>query len=150
MKIEKIKNINILALEKFIHNTDNEFTPSLSSRINISIYAKKLAANSVIFAIKEGDIIIGLVACYANDFIEKKAYIPYIAIDKKYRGYGYSKLLLDSIIDYLNQNEFKLLSLTVRKNSAAYNLYKKYNFIEKKEFLYTNTKILGCDMELQL
>ncbi|HEM7130812.1 GNAT family N-acetyltransferase [Providencia rettgeri] len=150
MKIKWIEDIDIPAVEEFIRCNDTEFFPSLSSRIDIPVYTKKLAAHAIILAIIENESIAALIACYANDICEKKAYIPYIAVDTKYRGYGYSKLLLENIINELNLNGFKSLSLTVRKNSTAYYLYKKYNFIEKKEFMYKNTTILGCDMELKL
>lgn len=150
MNIKKIELTDFNEVKSFIINSDHDFTPSLSSRVNLTEYTTKLINNSVLFSISRNEVIHALVACYANNHVEKIAYIPYIAVSKKYRGLGYSKLLLNYLIDYLINHDFKSVSLTVKKNSTAYNLYKKYGFIEKQEFIYSNTDILGCDMELIL
>ncbi|MEQ5729662.1 GNAT family N-acetyltransferase [Providencia alcalifaciens] len=150
MNIKKIELTDFNEVKNFIINSDHDFTPSLSSRVNLAEYTTKLINNSVLFSISKNEVILALVACYANNHVEKIAYIPYIAVSKQYRGLGCSKLLLNYLIDYLINHEFRSVSLTVKKNSTAYNLYKKYGFMEKQEFIYSNTDILGCDMELTL
>ena len=53
-----------------------------------------------------------------------------IAIDKKYRGSGYGRILVDSVLEILEEKNFSV-TLEVRKdNIVAINLYESLGFKE--------------------
>ena len=61
----------------------------------------------------------------------EKIDIVNINILEKYQQRGYSKLLMDELIKYKNNNNIENITLEVNKNNyKAINLYKKYGFIE--------------------
>ena len=54
-----------------------------------------------------------------------------INILDSYQGKGYSKLLMDELIKYKDENHTENITLEVNKeNTIAINLYKSYGFIE--------------------
>ncbi|QOD69859.1 GNAT family N-acetyltransferase [Vibrio navarrensis] len=146
MLISKLDVKEIKELERFLHKVDEDFQPTLSSRVDIKNYAQKLICNAIVFKAYKASNTIGLVACYANDSSKKNAYIPFIAVDRDFRGYGIGGILLNKLLFELKKNNFKNLSLTVRKNSDAFYLYKKIGFKIDYEFKYKNTDIVGVNM----
>lgn len=146
MLISKINSKEIFELEGFLHKVDKDFEPSLSSRVDIGSYAKKLTDRAIIFKASKGSKTVGLVACYANDPDKINAYIPLIAVDREFYGYGIGSMLLTQLISELKLNSFKELSLTVRKSSEAFHLYKKFGFKIDSEFQYENSEIIGLNM----
>ncbi|KPH65145.1 GNAT family N-acetyltransferase [Pseudoalteromonas porphyrae] len=134
----------------FINEVDADFTPQLTSRVNITDYADKLFSNAILLKAHKDNTIAAIVACYANDTVNKRAYIPFLAVRKQYRGLGLANEILLKIIVILRERKFEVLSLTVKKNSAAFRLYEKLGFLLTAEFLYEGTLIEGCEMELKL
>lgn len=70
-----------------------------------------------------------------------------IVIAKKYRGKGYSKILLDNLLSFCKSTlNLKSINLEVNvENTIAINLYKKYNFVEvglRKKYYNNNDAIL--------
>ncbi|GMG95679.1 ribosomal protein S18-alanine N-acetyltransferase [Tepidimicrobium xylanilyticum] len=60
-----------------------------------------------------------------------EGHITNIAIDKKYRGLGLGKALLEGLIQICVDRNIRAITLEVRKsNEVAKSLYKKYGFIE--------------------
>lgn len=69
---------------------------------------------------------------FFNCEIENEEGMFDIGLCKKYRGFGYGKLLLETAIEFLNNKKVKKVSLIViEKNKVAYEMYKKRGF--KKE-----------------
>lgn len=61
----------------------------------------------------------------------EKVEIVNINILDNYQGNGYSKLLMNELIKYTQENNIENITLEVnRDNTKAINLYKKYNFKE--------------------
>ena len=146
MLLSKLDVKEVTELELFLHKVDEDFQPTLSSRVDIKNYAQKLICNAIIFKAYKTSQIIGLVACYANDSSKTNAYIPFIAVDRDFRGYGIGETLLSKLLDELKNYNFKKLSLTVRKNSDAFYFYKKVGFDIDSDFKYKNTDIVGVNM----
>ena len=130
MNIEYKENkIDKKILHSFLIESDSEFDPVLSLRINLSDYAQKMIDNAKLFEAYMNGKLVALVAVYANDYIKKSAYITYVYCKKEYRCLGISNMLFIRIFSYLKQNSFQTVSLEVSsKNIPAVNLYKKFGF----------------------
>lgn len=138
------KRANILSV---IIKSDNDFKPSLSSRVNLKEYAYKLIDNGVIITNNCNGKINALIGGYNNNEI---AYISYLYVDDSTRGQGISKILLNKFIETSKVNCNKSIRLTVRKESLAYYLYFNHGFYIINEFEYSDNKTLGVVMELLL
>lgn len=146
MLLIKLDVTDITELEMFLYKVDEDFEPALSSRVDLKSYARKLMDNAIIFKACDKLNVIGLVACYANDPSKVNAYIPFVAVNRDYRGRGVGRVLLNKVITELKGDGFKNLSLTVRKTSKAFYLYKNLGFKIYSEFKYDNTDIVGVNM----
>ncbi|HIF9078781.1 TPA: GNAT family N-acetyltransferase [Photobacterium damselae] len=131
----------------FVIRSDNEFIPSLSSRVNLEEYTNKLINNAVILTNNCNGVINALLGGYNNNEI---AYVSYLYVDECARGQGISKKLLNKFIEKSNENGNRAIRLTVRKESSAYYLYSNFGFCIINEFKYTDVDILGVTMELVL
>ncbi|GAB6107687.1 ribosomal protein S18-alanine N-acetyltransferase [Fusibacter bizertensis] len=62
--------------------------------------------------------------------IMDEIHITNIAIDSSYRGHGYSKVLMDALIDFGRTNGYHHMTLEVRvSNHVAIALYERYAFV---------------------
>ncbi|MDD4748054.1 MAG: GNAT family N-acetyltransferase [Salinivirgaceae bacterium] len=115
---------------------DDLFQPSLSSNVNLEIYAKKIADKSITFEAWDGSTLVGLVACYLNDIKKKLGYITNVSVVKAYQGCRIGEELLKKLIVFANNQGFEKLALEVeRENGKAIKLYQNLNFkvVELKE-----------------
>jgi len=85
--------------------------------------------------------------------IMDELHITNIAVDIGERGKGYSKVLMDGLIDYGKKYAFKHMTLEVRQsNKIAIALYEKYGFesvgIRPKYYMDTNEDALVMWKEL--
>lgn len=62
-------------------------------------------------------------------------WIEEVIIDKDYRGKGYSRILLDSLISVAERSNPAQIKLTV-SNTIAKNIYKAFGFEDKGESLF--------------
>lgn len=77
--------------------------------------------------LKSVDKYIGFVGVW---IIFDEGHITNIAIHPEYRGFGYSKILMDALIDTCKKNNVNSITLEVRSsNIPAIKLYEKYGFI---------------------
>lgn len=138
--IEKLSQNQI---KNILMSFDNMFVPSLSSVIDIPIYANKLALNAKFATCRYNSLIIGIIAFYSNN-ITKQIYISYVCVDCLYQGKGIAKILFKFLMDNVS-NDYKEIVLEVRKNNLeAFNLYLKLGFTVKecKDEKYLMSKIL--------
>lgn len=135
MLIEYKENIlEETELYSLLKISDSEFEPTLSSRINIWNYSRKLLENAIRFEAYYKDKIVGLVAVYANDPTKENAFITYVYCKKEYRNIGIAKTLIQRALNYLKKMQFCSVSLEVSlKNIAAIKLYKNFGFISFTE-----------------
>lgn len=83
--------------------------------------------------VKFEDKIIGFIAIQR---IKDECDILMLIIDKKYRGNGYSKFLLNKTLNYLKPDGMKRIFLDVAANNhTAINLYEKFGFKKFNERL---------------
>lgn len=135
---------------KLLNKVDADFSPTLSSRVNLEQYALKLLKVATVFGVYKHNQLVGAIAVYMNDLDSKVAYCPFLAILPNSRGQGFSQLLLEIAIAELKSKKFKSLSLTVRADSPANHLYEKKGFLTVSVFNYEDSNVTGLKMELNL
>jgi len=152
--VEDIPSEKADELMDFLIKVDDDFVPKLSDRIkNLSdtndagAYAKKLSNKSTrIFAIdSHTNYIIGMIAFYSNDNINRISYIPILAVLKDYRNKGIGKQLLVRCLQYLNDKKFQKVSVKTWKDNSALLLYQKFDFIIVNE-LENNSVLLEFNL----
>lgn len=147
IKIELVqKKYSSNKIEKYLKNNANIFVPSLSSRVNINLFSKKIFKNATQFWVFNKKEIIGFAAVYLNDKICNKAYITSISLIDSYQGKGIGEKILCEIFNYSRDKNFKTISLEVNKqNIKAKFFYFKMGFkIEKNNInSYILTKKLN-------
>lgn len=134
----------------FIEKVDDDFSPSLSSRINLNTYVDKLLSQADIYAYIIAGEIKGVVAYYANDPDLIDAYISFIAVDKMYRNAGIGNTLMRWVINDLKTKGFTYIKLTARKSSPSVDFYKRFGFLAMNEFSYSNSDVDGLVMALKI
>lgn len=148
--IRRLVEDDFQSLYNLLKRVDSDFSPSLSSRVNLEQYALKLLKISTVFGVSKQSKLVGAIAVYMNDLDNKIAYCPFISILPNSRGQGFSQLLLELAIVELKSKQFNKLSLTVRADNPARYLYKKVGFKVINEFSYEGSYIKGLNMELEL
>ena len=141
----KIKTADHKEVEFHLTQCNNDFIPSLSVRVSINDYSKKIADNAITFeAWKRGELI-GLIATYFNDVENQTAYITSVSVLKEQMGLGIASELLKTCLEFARQKNYKKINLEVNiENKPAISFYKKFNFIE------IGTKEDSLIMQLQI
>ena len=138
-RIEWIKGRNAAyRIEDFLNEVNEDFIPSLSSRVNIAEYAVKLAEYAdTVFVVDNYGKDIASCSIYCN---QKRAYISSIAVMKVYRGIGVGHILMEEILRH-TANLCEAIALHVhRENAIAIDYYMKHNFV------YGDTNDLWIEM----
>ena len=96
-------------------------------------YACKLKANAELIELWHSGKLVGLCACYMNNFDSKVSYISHIAILETYRGLKLGEYLISHVEQNAKSKGFDCMQLEVSKNNvAAYKFYQKMGY-ERKE-----------------
>ncbi|RLD61978.1 MAG: GNAT family N-acetyltransferase [Bacteroidetes bacterium] len=134
-KINKALDSDILL---HLKECDELFKPHLSTIVNINEYAKKIKNNALNIEAWVNNNLIGLVACYANDKGQNKAYITNVSVSPEYLKRHIACNLLDKCIEIVKEKGFSRIELEVEQsNNVAISIYKKKGFIIDKK---RNTK----------
>ncbi|MBV8666547.1 MAG: GNAT family N-acetyltransferase [Burkholderiaceae bacterium] len=108
---------------------DSSFVPPLSSRVDISQYASKIAQAAERFEAYVDGELIGLVAAYCNDRINAVAYITSVSVLASWSGKGVATQLLDTCIALARNSGMQRIDLEVgSENESAIALYAKKGF----------------------
>lgn len=108
---------------------DGQFTPSLSSRVDIAEYAGRLAAKSLRFEAWSQDDLVGLVAAYADDPEDHTAFITNVSVLGAWTRRGIGRRLLENCISHVRRQGRHALRLEVSYGqSAAIRLYESLGF----------------------
>ncbi|MCM1992191.1 GNAT family N-acetyltransferase [Oceanirhabdus seepicola] len=104
--------------DKFIENLQNSVFGEFSKRYIITAYDKEEVVG----------ILIGI------PINERRLHIYSLHASAEYRGKGVGSDLLTRCINDMYKNDFEEISLDVHSdNKPAYNLYRKFNFLEIKD-----------------
>jgi ribosomal protein S18 acetylase RimI-like enzyme len=113
----------------FLEKADSYFFPALSSRVDISIYSRKLSKNAFNVFIHNGEEDIAHAAVYVNDKVDFKAFLSTICVLPNSQGRGYASKLLNLCIEHAKQKGMQFFELEVDNNNKDAIL-----FYKRKEF----------------
>tara|TARA_B110000211_G_C13868254_1_gene459642 strand:- start:186 stop:656 length:471 start_codon:yes stop_codon:yes gene_type:complete len=109
---------------------DSLFTPPLSSRVNITEYAKKIHLNASSHECWFGSTLIALIAFYKNSQDIGPAYITSVSVCAAHHGKGIAESLLKEALTNMSGINIKQVTLEVSEDSyKPISLYKKLGFI---------------------
>ncbi|MGD9494010.1 MAG: GNAT family N-acetyltransferase [Bacteroidales bacterium] len=125
------KTATTFNIEGHLTACKENFTPPLNETIDIEAYSFKIYKFAVTFEAWYNNQLVGLIAAYFNDEINKTAFITNVSVLKSFQGFGIASALLKKCIEYAKKNNMQKIALEVHTaNSSAINLYRKFCFIE--------------------
>lgn len=123
-----VNSASFLEISRHLSTCDQGFTPSLGSRVTIEEYASKLHNRAERFEAWSNDLLVGLVAVYANDG-RGHGYISSVSVLPEWTGQNIATTLLKKSIEFLAHASFRSVRLKVGKqNHSAISLYCKLGF----------------------
>jgi len=130
---ERITNEILFDLLKTVDNSF--FNEPLSHRVDLAIYAKKLAHNAAHFSCFENSELIGVFCCYMNDLVSKTAYISIGCICPAFQGKGIGHKLTKMCEDEAINKGFRFIECEIHnQNIPVIKMYKKMGYcIARKE-----------------
>ncbi|MBF6617769.1 MAG: GNAT family N-acetyltransferase [Candidimonas sp.] len=140
-------------IETHLLACDAAFIPPLSERLSIQSFAQKIATCAVRFEAWSGGVLIGLLAVYCNNVVQRRAFITSVSVDAEWRGKDIAQQLLETAVNYVESLAFRRIDLEVDyRNARALNVYSRIGFlIERTElsslFMYLELK---CDIDSKI
>ena len=132
---------------KLLNEFDMEFSPHLSSYVDIKKYAEKLSRYANFLIAEEHGRVIGHLAFYKNQNA-MELYVTSLCVFNAYRGKGVGKQLLDYLRNIGLSEGYTNISLEMRKdNKNALGFYKKMRFEisqTRSETILMNRRISVC------
>jgi len=131
----KVTTASIEQVYSHLKACDGNFSPPLSSRINLLEYSRKMFEKSVSFEAWQGDVLVGMINAYLNDASNQTGFITNVSVLKEYMGKGIAASLLEMCLESARNLGFIRIRLEVtQENSAAIKLYSKAGFKVVDEF----------------
>lgn len=141
--------IDVESLESFLKETDDYVIPSLSTLVNISDYAKKLAEKATMFVALDGFKIVGISATYVNK-APSFSYGTYLCVLKPYQDDMIGIDLILKSIDYCKEYGSASYRGEIRKaNKVLWHFYKRLGFVAIEESVYPNSDVSSLIIELK-
>jgi ribosomal protein S18 acetylase RimI-like enzyme len=123
----------ILAISDHLSICSNNFIPTLTNRVDIFKYAKKIRKFANTFEAWYKNDLIGLNAIYLNDTQTKIGFITNVSVDNRFNKLGIGVQLLKLSFEYAKNRGFERLILEVHPlNVNAIHFYLKNGFCELK------------------
>ena len=117
-------------IAEHLTDCDADFIPPLSSRIEITGYAEKIANKATRCEAWIGSALVGMVAAYCNDNDERVAFITSVSVLRSWIGKGIGERLLKDCIQQAKAADMRKVCLEVsRENVPAIRLYEKCGFV---------------------
>lgn len=114
---------------EFLKSISADVFPPLDSRVDLTVYAKKISEFAECLTIRIDSRIAALSAFYCNDLETLTAYLTIIGVCESLRGTGAAKNLLNETIGYAKAKGMQRLSLeTHEQNVPAFRLYEGFGF----------------------
>lgn len=117
-------------LYDFLSDIDQDFSPCLSSKVNLKEYVTKILDNAELIVDVDYNLR-GLVVLYCNDIANRKAYISLCGVRKEFRGKGIARQLMINAIEVAKEKGMRALGIH-SNNIIAINLYKSLGFTTKE------------------
>lgn len=123
---------SLTQIVNYLQEADDHFIPSLSDKVDIEVYARKICDHAETIEAWQENTLIGLLAVYLNNVKYSSAYITSVSILKSFHGAGIAKELMDHCINLAKRLNFDEVSLEVdRENGRAISFYHKIGFSER-------------------
>ena len=124
----RLDSVGAAALLTHLRAADAGFEPPLSSRIDLAGYADKLATHARRVEAWQGDLLVGLIAMYANDPAQG-GFITNVSVLPGHQGQGIAGELLTRTLALAAELGLPRLRLEVyADNTAALALYRRHGF----------------------
>jgi len=116
-------------LAEHLRRCDAAFVPSLSGRVDISAYARKLAARAERFEAWSGGTLVGLVAVYPGDSAQPRAFVTNVSVLPQWQRQGIAGRLMTACVAQAAAQGCRCVELEVdRANRSAMALYGRLGF----------------------
>ena len=141
----RINTATSAELTSHLTKCSDDFIPSLSSRIDIPEYARKISKHAVRFEAWDHELV-GLVAAY-HDVDAHSAFITNVSVLMSHRSRGIASHLLNASSDHFASTGVRRITLEVDTgNSKAVSLYLAHGFTVAGEAGQTMTlvQIMGA------
>lgn len=126
--IYKRNTSTVEQVSKHLKKCNDNFVPSLNTKVNIELYAEKIITYAVRFEAWEAEELVGLVAAYFNDQ-KRTSFITNVSTISQYSGKGIASQLMSECISFGNAKHFNEITLRVDQNNMnAIGLYSKFGF----------------------
>jgi len=107
---------------------DDAFVPLLSERVDIDVYAGKIAAHAARFE-TWADTLVGLLAVYCNDPERQTAYVTSASVHPAWHRCGIAAELVERCVAHVRERAFGAVELEVDPaNTRAVRLYASAGF----------------------
>jgi ribosomal protein S18 acetylase RimI-like enzyme len=129
-----IYRINTASYEEILNHMercDNDYSPPLSSKVDLCSYANKIHSYAVSFEAwdKDVNLLVGMINAYLNNTTTHTGFITNVSVLSNYRGMGIASALLVMCLKYAETKAFTSIELEVSPNIApAIKLYSKAGF----------------------
>jgi glycosyltransferase involved in cell wall biosynthesis/GNAT superfamily N-acetyltransferase len=130
----------------YLNKNSDYFIPPLRDRINVLSFSEKIYSFALQFWIHFDNEPIAFAACYFNNPQKDFGFITTISVIKPYQNIGLGVKLINHIVTFAKQNQFKEIRLEVsNENTSAVAFYFKYGFniLERK----SNSMILNLNID---
>lgn len=125
------ERVSYSRLLEFLVAVDKLYPTSLSLKVSLPKYAKKLHENATICFHEEDGKIVGVVAGYTENTINNAAFVSMVGVLPEYQRKGIAEELVKEFIDRANHKRLDFVHLyAVKENTPAVKLYKKLGFVE--------------------
>lgn len=130
--IVDLKDLPDEKIVEFIQDMDKYFSPSMSERVNLIEYVRKLKEKGIILGTYNKKYkVTSLIGFYANNSDSQISFISYLAVDPLYKGRQIAtKLILEAMRRSAENGMKKCVVSTWAENKEALNLYNKSGFYE--------------------
>ena len=127
--LDKVNQSTTHEIVTHLASADASFVPTLSSRVDIQVYAQKLQDCAVRFEAWLDEELVGLVACYCNQPDQGRAFVSSVSVLLQYQGLGIAERLIRHCIKHARGLGFLQMELEVDQRSLpAIALYQKLGF----------------------
>ncbi len=134
-----INKSNLLQIIEHLAVCDSSFVPALSTQVELAKYSHKIIENAIRFEAFSNNRLVGVIACYLNDYKSQIGFITNVSVMSSFNGKGIAKQLLKILMQYAADKNFKTICLEVNKlNLPALSFYRRVGFVlanEKQDVL---------------
>lgn len=119
-----------------LQKSDHQFFPPLSSRVNLEVYARKLASFADNYEAWDNEELIGIISAYMNNQQEGVAFISNVSVLAPYTGKGLASRLLDDFLVDAKAKKFNKIMLEAHEENrpaCLFYLKKGFNVVENNQ-----------------